>query len=295
MNHVIDVLRGSRNQKVLQHEHEKLSTHGIGKDHSVEEWRHLGRSLLHQGLVEETTDGYSILKLNAHSWQILRKERAVSIALPTQTGLASDQESRPTAEVEKLLKRLRALRKAIADEQSVAPYIIFSDISLRQMAERQPQTPDEFSRISGVGSFKLEQYGDRFIGEIREFCGEHDIPLRSGSTAISSAPRPRSVSRTLLQTLELHEQGLAPAAIAEQRGCTLSTVYDHLEKLLLVGKPVDIDELVPEDRQAKIVTAIETVGTASLRTLYDYLEEAFDYEEIRLVRAYWRNEKSSDS
>ncbi len=294
INHIIDVLRGSRNQKVLQNGHDKLSTYGIGKDHSVDEWRLLGRSLLHQGLLDETTDGYSILRLNAQSWTVLRKEQTVSIALPTKQAQEAELPTRPALEVEKLVKRLRELRKIIANEQSVAPYIIFSDTSLRQMAERQPQTLEEFARVSGVGSFKLDQYGDRFVAEVRQFCEENDIPLRGTSTerpspAPASAPAPRSVSRTHFYTLELHQQGCPPADIAEQRGYTLSTVYDHLEKLLFAGQAVDLDSLVPTQRQASIDAAIEAVGSASLRAIFDHLEGAFDYEEIRLVRARWRH------
>ena len=293
INHIIDVLRGSRNQKVLQNGHETVSTYGIGKDRSVDEWRLLGRSLLHQGLLDETTDGYSVLKLNAQSREVLSKKRMVAIALPAQQTKAAEIPARPALEVERLMKQLRELRKTIANEQSVAPYIIFSDTSLRQMAERQPQTLDEFSRVSGVGSFKLEQYGDRFVAAIRQFCEAHDIPLRGAATPErpprTPAPAARSVSRTHFYTLELHQQGCPPADIAEQRGYTLNTVYDHLEKLLFAGQAVELDALVPPERQVSIEAAIEAVGSASLRAIFDHLEEAFDYEEIRLVRARWRH------
>ena len=82
MAHIIDVLRGSRKQKVMDQGHDQLSTYGIGKDRSVEEWKLLGRSLLHQRMVDETNDGYPVLKLNAVSWQILRKQISVQVAIP---------------------------------------------------------------------------------------------------------------------------------------------------------------------------------------------------------------------
>jgi ATP-dependent DNA helicase RecQ len=176
MSHIIDVLRGSQNKKVLQNNHHTLSTYGIGKDHSVEAWRSLGRSLLHQGLMDETTDGYSILRLNALSWEVMRKQRSVIVALhiaPARVVTTKTEPSQITSQrEEQLMERLRQLRKALADEQNVPPYIIFADASLRAMSVAQPQTLEEFSAISGVGSRKLERYGKRFIAEIKAFCAE---------------------------------------------------------------------------------------------------------------------------
>ena len=179
MNHIIDVLRGSQNKKVLQHNHHTLSTYGIGKDHSAEAWRSLARSLLHQGLVSETTDGYSILQLNSLSWEVMRKQRAVTIALSIDTSRSSrgsnqknEADQQATAREEQLMEQLRKLRKAIADEQNVPPYIVFADASLRAMSVAQPQTLQEFAAIPGVGSRKLERYGSRFIQEIQAFLAE---------------------------------------------------------------------------------------------------------------------------
>ncbi|MFN5857345.1 MAG: DNA helicase RecQ [Pseudanabaenaceae cyanobacterium] len=179
MNHIIDVLRGSQNKKVLQHNHHTLSTYGIGKDHSAEAWRSLARSLLHQGLVSETTDGYSILQLNSLSWEVMRKQRAVTIALSIDTPRSSrgsnqknEADQQATAREEQLMEQLRKLRKAIADEQNVPPYIVFADASLRAMSVAQPQTLQEFAAIPGVGSRKLERYGIRFIQEIQAFLAK---------------------------------------------------------------------------------------------------------------------------
>lgn len=304
ITHIVDVLRGSRNQRVLQNRHDELSTYGIGKDHSAETWKLLGRSLLHQGLVDETTDGYAILKLNALSWEVLRKQRQVLVSMPEKREAIAPTAGRPSAEVEKLFKRLQQLRKAIADEQSVAPYIVFSDVSLRQMAERQPQSLDEFAHISGVGSRKLDQYGPRFIEEIRAFCEENGIPLRvaagTGSAGTASRERAESdaapkplLSRTHFQTLDLHLQGYSPEDIAEQRDFALSTVYDHLEKLITAGREIRLDALVTSERQAEIEAALEAVGSFSLRTIREHLGETYSYEEIKVVRAVWERSQQN--
>ncbi|MBD3880584.1 DNA helicase RecQ [Phormidium tenue FACHB-886] len=294
MKYVIDVLRGSKDKRILANNHDKLSTYGIGKDHTVEEWRVLGRSLLHQGLVDETTDGYAVLRLNPLSWEVLRSQRSVNIVLPAQTETQSTESSENRANAERLFDQLRSLRKRIADEQSVPPYVVFADSSLRLMAQTQPQTLDEFGEISGVGSHKLEQYGDRFVAEIRAFCERHNIPLRN-QAAPSSASRNAKplLASTHFFTLDLHQQGYSAAEIAEKRNLRTSTVLNHLELLLEEGREVNLDALVLPDRQYPIQDAIEEIGVASLKNLYDYLGEKFDYNEIRLVRAWWHGRNQS--
>lgn len=174
MTYIIDVLRGSKEKRILTNRHDQLSTYGIGKDHPVEDWRTLGRSLLHQGLLEETTDGYAVLKLNALSWEVLRKQRSVWIVQPQQPVAARPAPSGARLKAEQLFEHLRKLRKELADEQGVPPYVVFADSSLRLMSQLQPQTLDDFSQISGVGSHKLARYGSRFVQEIRAFCQEQE-------------------------------------------------------------------------------------------------------------------------
>ncbi|HSF76744.1 MAG TPA: DNA helicase RecQ, partial [Microcoleus sp.] len=158
MNHIIDVLRGSKNQKILQYQHNQLSTYGIGKDRSAEEWKKLSRSLLNQGFLEEKTDGFPILKLNEKSWEIMKRQRTVEIAIEPQREVQGKVRSL-AVEVEALFSILRTLRKQIADEQFVPPYVVFADKSLRDMAEKRPQNLTEFEEVYGVGSNKRDKYG----------------------------------------------------------------------------------------------------------------------------------------
>lgn len=172
MTYIIDVLRGAKNQKILQNGHQNLSTYGIGKDRSIDDWRMLGRSLLHQGLLAQTTDGYSVLKLNALSWEVMRRQRSVLIAVSATPTRISDEDTPAAAEVELLFQRLRKLRKQLADEQGVPPYVIFADSTLRLMATQQPKSLAAFSQLSGVGSHKLARYGAQFLAEIQAYCEE---------------------------------------------------------------------------------------------------------------------------
>ncbi|MEH2108449.1 DNA helicase RecQ [Nostoc sp.] len=287
MLHIIDVLRGAKKDKIIQYEHDKLSTYGIGKDRTLDEWRMLGRSLLHQGLIEQTSDGYSVLKLNALSWEVMRKQRPVSLAVTTVQKITWEQGSEKAEEAEVLLQKLRSLRKQLADEQSVPPYVIFHDSTLKVMVQVQPQNLAEFAKLSGVGSHKLAQYGEKFITEIRAYRQEKGLQNKS-ATSVSSAKL--SSSYTELQTLQLHQQGLNIAQIAQKRNLSPATVSTHLEKLIEKNQPVDLNQLVPIEHQQKIWQVLEVLGDISLTPIKEQLGESYTFDEIRLVRSKWRRE-----
>jgi ATP-dependent DNA helicase RecQ len=292
MAHIIDVLRGSKKQKVLDLRHDQLSTHGIGKDRSVEEWRLLGRSLLHQRLVEETTDGYPVLKLNAASWQVLRKQIAVEVAVPKDFAPGpADAAPADTPETVQLLRILKDLRKKLADQQSVPPYVVFPEAALRQMAQTRPQTLEAFGQVSGVGSRKREQYGEVFTDTIRQFCADYGLesdPEAGGRRSRPVRERRQLVTDTHRLTLELHRQGLSVDEIADQRGLKPTTIASHLELLIRQGEAVAIDQLVSRDRQQIIIEALRAMDDASLTEIRDRLGPTYSYEDIRLVRAAWQ-------
>jgi len=170
----------------------------------------LGRSLLHQGLVEQTSDGYAVLKLNALSWEVMRRQRSVPIAVTavqTAAGALRDEGNRSGDAV----SEIAILRKQLADEQGLAPYMVFADSTLKLMAQQRPPTLAEFSKISGVGSHKSAQYG-RFVLRFRLTAKSRAAMQTNASTSIAAFP-----SDTQLLTLQLHRQGLSVEEIAQQR------------------------------------------------------------------------------
>ena len=170
MTHIIDVLRGSKKRKIEQYGHHLLSTYNIGKDKSLAEWKMLGRSLIHQDLLDETSDGFSVLKLNKRSWEVLKKQRKVKISVDRKSALDVLTDNKyETTKIELLFDQLRNLRKQLADINNIAPYVIFSDSSLRLMAQLKPKNIKELSTVSGVTDFKINQYGEKFLSEIRSF------------------------------------------------------------------------------------------------------------------------------
>ncbi len=285
MNHIIDVLRGSKNQKILQYQHNQLSTYGIGKDRSPDDWKRLSRSLINQGFLDEKTDGFPILKLNEKSWEIMKRQRTVEIAIEAPREVQGRVRSL-AVEVEGLFSILRSLRKQIADEQFVPPYVVFADRSLRDMAEKRPQTLTEFEEVYGVGSNKRDKYGKVFLEAIRTFCKEQGLPTSPVSPDVVNLANSPSYSQ--MQTWELYRKGLTVQAIANARGMSLNTISGHLVELMDMGREVDINLLVESESQQAIVNAIEVIGDERLRAIYEFLQERYTFDEIKFVRAWWR-------
>ena len=276
MKYIIDVLRGSKSQKIIDKGHHKLSTYGIGKDRTLDEWRVLVRSLLHQGLLEQTTDGYAVLKLNSLSWEVMRKQRSVSISVPPKQKVTLKERSKKAQEADVLFQRLRQLRKQLADAQSVPPYVIFGDSTLKLMTQMKPKNKQEFSKLAGVGSHKLNQYGDKFIAVIQDYLQEKDE--QNGD-----------ISSTELQTFELHKQGLSIKEIAKERQLSSNTIIRHLYDLIDKNKPVDLNLIVPVEKQKKIIQVLDILGDiSSLTPIKEYLGDSYTYDEVRLVRGKWR-------
>jgi ATP-dependent DNA helicase RecQ len=270
MMHIINVLRGGKGERIIQYQHHLLSTYGIGKDKTVQEWKRLSRSLVQQNLLVETEDDFRILKLNQHSWEVMRKQRSVFIAVPQKAnGQILGDDNPNTLESDLLFDRLRQLRKKIADSQGVPPYVIFHDSSLRLMAQSKPRSLGEFRQISGVVHSKVQQYGDIFIAAINDFCQD-------------------SLPSTQLLTLQYYQDGLNAEEIARKRSLKVSTIYEHLAKLLEAGYEIDINQLVSKNKQEYIRLVIKKVGDRSLKTLKENLGDNYSYEEIKLVVAWQR-------
>jgi ATP-dependent DNA helicase RecQ len=256
--------------------------------------------LLQQGLLtSEMSDGYSILKLNTLSREVLRKQRSVEIAVPVKK--LPERQEKPASTVaqldpesEGLFQHLRALRKQFADEQGVPPYVIFSDATLRALAEQRPQSQSHFAQIPGIGSRKLEAYFAPFTYAIRDYCEAHNLVMglepvkeekeqkRPVVTQVDPGPSSKQV------TLDLYNEGRSIEDIARERNLTPGTIIKHLTELIEVGEHIDIERLVPLERHQIILNALQQVGDELLKPVKEFLGEEYSYDEIRLVRAVMR-------
>ena len=174
VTYLIDVLRGSENERILQFGHQQVSTYGIGTELSANEWKSVFRQLVANGYLRADPDGYGALQLTEECRPLLKGEHTVELrkdpVVRKSTGRSSgtrsgsairDQITDPAG-----WDALRACRKALADKQGVPPDVIFHDTTLFDMLERKPGTLDELAEVSGVGAAKLEKYGAIFLETI---------------------------------------------------------------------------------------------------------------------------------
>jgi ATP-dependent DNA helicase RecQ len=186
LGHVVDVLRGADTEAIRQRGHNELSTYGIGGELKRGEWQAIGRELLRLGLVQCAPGKFATLSLTPAGIEALKKR--TSIILTKQIEIAEKAARRRPGAIEcdeVLFVRLRALRRQLADERGVPAYIIFSDVSLREMARKYPTNSTEFRHIPGVGEQKLKDFGEAFLSEIRShlaanprrtFSEDGDVP-----------------------------------------------------------------------------------------------------------------------
>lgn len=173
VSHIVDILRGADNQRIKKMRHDQLSTYGIGADLSQDEWHGIFRQLIHLGYIEQDIANYSILKLTEKSRPVLRNQEKLILAKPRiKERVAKKAKVKNEAHMDpdkKLFEILRKLRKSIADEAHMPPFVVFSDASLVEMSVLKPKTPEEFLNINGVGHVKLSRYGELFMSEIRNY------------------------------------------------------------------------------------------------------------------------------
>jgi len=174
MNHVIDVLRGSQNERLLGLGHHNLSTYGIGKEQTKEFWASLLHHLVHHGYLSQDVADYSVLKLTDAAKPLLKGGQQVTMAKP-RARLSKAQKKGPKniaglAYDEELFARLRSLRKELAEAAGVPPFVVFGDKTLIEMAAFRPQDAAALLTIHGVGARKLEIYGPAFLKILAEGC-----------------------------------------------------------------------------------------------------------------------------
>ncbi|PKE28227.1 ATP-dependent DNA helicase RecQ [Rahnella sp. AA] len=178
LGYVVEVLRGSNNQRIREYGHEKLTVYGIGKEHSNEHWTSVVRQLIHLGLITQNIAMHSALQLTESARPVLRGEIPLQLAVPRIQTLKIKSTSRQKTYGgnydHKLFAKLRKLRKSLADENNVPPYVVFNDTTLLEMAEHLPVSPGDLLDITGVGQRKLEKFGRPFMAMIRDHIDNGD-------------------------------------------------------------------------------------------------------------------------
>ncbi len=290
MNHIVEVLTGADTEKVRKFGHQSLSTYNIGTEHTRAEWGAIGRELVRLGLLFQNSDKFNVIEITDDGMAALKDRRKITLTKPVAAP-ETDKEKHRAGEIacdEALFERLRALRKQLADERGVPPYIVFSDVALRQMARFYPQSDREFSRISGVGEKKQREFGAVFMGEITSHLGSNPRQMFADDSFAAPAPfvpMRSKLTDTVRDTLHYFRQGKSVAEIAHIRGVVEGTIYGHLETAMQAGETIDVDSLVSAEAQREIAAAFEKHGFGSLGRVVESLGGRYGYGPCRLVRA----------
>ncbi|KKQ95059.1 MAG: helicase RecQ protein [candidate division CPR2 bacterium GW2011_GWC1_39_9] len=279
INYIIDILMGSKNKRILDRGHDKLTTYGIGTEYSRSGWQAVARELISLGYLDLDGDQYPVLKLKAKSKLVLAGKAEVVLAKP-KIEIASSKTKKQgkiaVANVDnELFEILRTLRKELADKEGLPPYVIFHDTTLKEMASSYPRTSEALQKISGIGEAKLLKYGEVFLNKIDEYCSIKGVGALKYNGA---SPQ---------ETLKLYKKRLSLEEMAKIRSVAVGTIVSHLEKLILLGEDIDINRFVSPKDQKEIKKAIIKVGHEKLKPIKDELKEKFSYEQIRLVRALY--------
>ena len=294
--HVSAVLLGSKRKRVLELGHDSLRVYGIVDDFDRNEIREIAGQLMAEGLIYRNSSEYPTLGVTTKGRKFLDERLPLTLSRPNRAERPRrERVARPQTFNDALFERLRRLRLNIARELQVPAYVVFNDAALRDMAQRVPRNREEFGRVSGVGTVKLEQFGDRFLSEIQQHRNENPDPAKSEPTSYSKGTRPaekRSVSRdgsTYAQTRELLNQGMSASQVANRRGLAVGTIISHVEMMVSNGIEVDLEPSLPRtDRKVVIEAAFDQAGgpEAKLSSVYESVAEDITYEDIRIVRAH---------
>ena len=293
MGMLIDILRGSRNRNVLQHNYDRLPTFGVGVDLKGEEWAEYIGQMLNSGIMDIAYDEAHSFKLNDFSGQVLRGEKKVELVrfIPISERKAKEEEVIPKDKGKQeiirdaLFEKLRTLRKQIADSIGLPPYVVFSDATLSEMAQKRPISEAQMKAVSGIGAEKFRRYGPTFINEILAFPKENSQP----GTRIAKG-------LTYVETFDLFKEGYSIDDIAEKRNLNPVTIISHLVKLKEDGHPIDLKTLIDPNSYSliiKMAREIQFQKNDALKPLFEMLEEKYDYGKIRLALAIWDEERSS--
>ncbi|TAE08480.1 MAG: DNA helicase RecQ [Bacteroidetes bacterium] len=289
MGMLIDVLRGSQNQTILQHKFNEIKTFGAGKDVSVNDWRDYLIQMLNMGIFEIAYNENYVLRPSFLSEMVLKGQRKIILAKAVgeeakkQEREIKARELKPKSKTElleeDLLETLKNLRKAMADGENVAPHLIFGDATLVDMTTKRPITEAEFRQVSGVSEGKMK-YAEEFLETIITILLKH---YRAGYLTIKNA--------TYLATLDLYRQGIdLPANIAKkrtEREKTTSplTIEGHLIWLYERGFDIRREDYINEAELQYLVKFFKGNPTLSLSEIHDALHGNYDYFKIRWAQS----------
>lgn len=282
--HVSQVLTGSSSKKILKPGHDKLSTYGLLAEHKqscVADWV---EQLVGQGFLMKSGD-YSVLKITESGQKVLKGEITPQlIETAAATGTSSERDDWLGVDKD-LFTALQDLRREIAHEANMPPFVIFHDVTLRDMARQRPSTVEHFGKVAGVGEKKLADYGAAFVQAITNYCQQNSVAMdQVAATVPAGKAQPKMLNQVKVSAFQEFAAGTSVEDVATKLGRATSTTYGYLSDYIAHEQITDPSPWVDEATRVKIRAAIDQVGSLEkLAPVKEVLGDDFGYEQIRVV------------
>ena len=284
---LIDILRGSARKELIENGWAEIKTYGAGRDISYRDWQEYLLQMLNMGLFEVAYNDGNKLKLTSLSRDVLFDEKKINLVSPEEAENRWKQQQEKTQPQKReevldnaLFEHLRTVRKELAIERNVPPYIIFSDVTLKQMATFKPTSEFAMRQISGVGEFKYEQFGVTFIRAIMDFNQFGDANEKQATNRYQ-------------KTYDFLKKGYSPEEIAERLNLNVVTVCSHLAYLYESDYDISLHDYIDGKELRKIEETLHTPGLKhELKPIYEQLNGEIPYHKIRLGLSIIKKEQN---
>ena len=299
--YIANVLKGKNLKKIRENGDDKLSVFGIVNDYSDDDIKFFIKAIFNAGLLEYNSIEYQTYRISQKGRDFLKYKEAIELNAPPVDEFDAIDVSNTieTKYDDTLFQELRILRKQFAEDMNVPPFVIFSDVSLQEMAFYIPVNTEDFSKISGVGEQKLEKFGEQFISVISDFSEENnlgpkEIPKHKSTKkqgrSKSSGKKISADSRYKI-TKEMIEKEMSLEDIANHHGFRPSTIVRHIEVLLEGGEDLNLDYLTFDKlKMDEMRTAFMNAEDDRLKPVFEALNEKYSYEDLRLAKFFYERE-----
>jgi len=291
-DHVADFLVGKSTNAIKSYQHNELELFGAGSDHDHRFWKTIIRRALVKGLLDKDIINYGLLKLSDEGGKYLQDPYSIMISQDHDYDSRDDQEGaagepkKGGAADNELLSILKDLRKKVARENNLPPFVIFQDFSLEDMAIQYPITMDEMQNITGVGIGKAQKYGQKFMELINNYVNEKDI-IRAQDMVVKSVVNKSGMKVSIIQSID---RQMPLEDIASSKGLGMRELLDEIESIVQSGTKLNLDyyinQVIDEDKQDDIYEYfLEEAETESLaEALSELGEDQYSEEDVRLMR-----------
>ncbi len=294
--HILNIIMGSETAQTIAYEHRKLQEFGLGKIDGENLWKSLVRQAILNNFLAKDIDNYGLLSLSKSGHDFLQNPYALKFILrePIESDNSDDDEDgKQGAGVldTQLLQLLKDLRKKIAKQKNVPPFVVFQDPSLEEMCTHYPVSVDELKQISGVGNGKAVKFGAPFIELIKKYVGDNDIE-RPVDLIIKTQANKSQLKVSIIQNVD-RQIGLDD--IARAKGITYDDILKEIEAIVNSGTKLNlnyfVDEVLDDDRQDEVFDYFRTAENDSIdAALKDLGETDYTREEIQLMRIKFMSE-----